>query len=274
MRRTLARALAIGAAAALAAVQGALWVQRDLLDSQRFAAAARDSLQSEEVRALIADAITDRVVARAPVAVPDEASSRIAGEVATAATEDVFAEAFEVAVASLHRSLVSGDAEHVILDLAPAEPAVRAAVARADPALAERLPVEDLRAVTVGEEDQLPDLSGLSDDTARTLRISLLLAGIGLSLGLLVADERYRVVVAMGIGLAFWSTLLGLAPQVFVDRFAERLVDPALERAARAVVREMTEGLRLRAWAAVALGLASAAVAWTRGHARPARLVG
>ncbi|HLG00492.1 MAG TPA: hypothetical protein VI916_08470 [Acidimicrobiia bacterium] len=268
MRRTLARALAIGAAAALAAVQGALWVQGDLLDSERFAAAATDSLQSAEVRALIADAITERVVARSPVAVPDDASARIAEEVARAATERPFAEAFEAAVAALHRSLLSGDADQVILDLAAAEPAVRAAVARADPALAERLPVDDLRAVNVGAEEQLPDLSRLSDETGRSLRLSLLLAGIGLTLGLLVADNRYRVVVAAGIALAFWSTLLALGPNVFVDRFAERLVDPALENAARALVREMTEGLRLRAWATVALGLTSAAVAWTRGRGR------
>lgn len=273
MRRLLATLLALGAAAALAGAQGALWVQRDLLDSGRFAGAARNSLQSEEVRRLVGDAVAERVLAQSPVAVGDEVRGRVASEVAAAATSDAFADAFEVAVEQVHGALVDGRARRFAVDLSAAAPAVREAVARVEPRLAEGVAGDSLGAVDVGVGEELPDLSQVKDSTDAALRICLLLAGIALTLALLVAPSRPRVVVVTGIGVAAWSTLLALASTVFVDQFAERLDDPALADAARAVVREMTDGLRLRAAAAAALGLVAAALAWFKGRARPALVV-
>lgn len=272
MRRLPASVLAVVAAAALTLAQGAVWVRRDLLDSERFAAGARDGLQSQEVRNLIADAITDRALARAPAPVPDEVRDRVAEEIAVTATSDTFGAAFERSVMALHAALLSGAADRVALDLSAAGPSVVEAVRRAEPRLADSVPLEDLSAVDLGAEE-LPDLSGVRETTDGALRITLLMAAVALAAALMIARDRWRVVVVAGVALALGSLVMGLTAEALIRTLAERVGGASLGDAVGAVLGAMTRGLRLRAWASAALGIASAAVAFARGRARPAIVV-
>lgn len=268
MRRLTAPALALAAAAALLVAAGAYWVRRDVLDSERFARHAREALGSAAVRTLVTDELTDRVIARLPVATAD-VSDQIGREIEAVVASDAFADAFELGVAEVHRAFVRGDAGRHLLDLSGAEMMVRDAVGRVDPRLADFVSAGVLAAVNVGEEGDFPDLSALNDAVDRLLGLSVVSAMGLAALALLLAAERHRVAVAGGFGLAAGALLMFAVAAAFPGAAASRADSPLARDAVRAIAEEMVSSLRFEAAALAVLGVVVVlvGVAWGR---RPA----
>lgn len=271
--RRLSGVLALASAGAFLVAAGGWWVQRDILDSERFARHVREALASDAVRALVADEITDRVVTPSFVGTP-ETQELVAGQVEAAVASEAFAALFERAVEEVHRTVVERGERRPVIDLSGTESLVRDAVARVDPRLAGLVPSGALATVGVGEHGDFPDLEPFKRGLGRLVGLAML-AGLGLALlAQVAAREPNRPMVVGGFGLAVGASALFLVTAAVPGIAASRAGSPLVRDAVRAVVEEMVSGLRWEAGALAALGVALVlvGVAWGR-RPLPARVV-
>ena len=257
----------------LVTAAGLVWVRRDVTDSDRFARHVREALVSGAVRRLVVEEVTDRVVDTLPIGGP-ALREPVAQGIDTVITSAVFADAFEGAVANVHRAFIEGDQHRAILDLTGAESLVRDAVNQVDPRLGGAMPSGVLSQVDVDDRLDFPDFHGLDEAVERGLRWSLLGAVVAGGLALLVTRERHRVLVVGGLGTTLGGVALILGAMALPGLAAWRVSDGLTHDAVRSVATEMVEGLRIEGAGIAALGLAMAVAGVAIGRRIPhARVV-
>jgi hypothetical protein len=194
-------ALAVIASVFVLAGLAAAYVKLQLADPEMFADRSVDALQSDAVRAVIAEQITvDLLERRSPELVASRPLVLVAVEAVL--ETDEFARVLRRTAATAHRVLFEDDRD-VIVELEQARDLLVPTIRSAAPELADRLPAE-LR----------PEIAAIrgSDAATWTLRVAdgadalawpLLIAGLGL-LGLAVwrAPDRRRAAAGGGLILA------------------------------------------------------------------------
>lgn len=256
---------------------GSAWARAELLDSERFAAAATDTLQRPAVRDLVAAEITERLIADAPGATRAVAEGRrdaLDREIATVVATPGFRAAFRPSVASVHRALLSGDDARLRLDLTGTSSLVGSAAAAVDPRLGAAVSAESLREVTLGEEGGLPGLDQIDRGTETLLGVSLLAAAAALGLAFALDARRWRTLTVVGVALAAGAALMGAASTVIPAALSSGIGDRGVRAAAEEVVGELLGPLQMIAVGLGAVGLVAAGLGWMAGRrARPAVVV-
>lgn len=233
-REVVARVLIFCSAVLIVAAVVAGYVRYELLSEDHFADRAASALSEPDVRTVLSQEITDRVVL--PSA-PDLVSAKplIESAVAGIAGSPPFVSLFEDGVRRIHRALLSGEDSRLRLDLRDMGVLVQSTLAQ--------LPIDGLDSIQEDVALQLTAVNRVTEtaaETAHRLRVlSLVLIGLALATAvaaIALSRDWRRAVQILGFsvaGLALAAVLLLAGARVAVERLAS---DDELERhAARAV---------------------------------------
>jgi hypothetical protein len=226
-RDLLARVLLVVSAVLIVAAGAAGYVRYELLSQEEFSDRAAAALTDDDVRAVLAREITDRVVLRSE---PDlvAAMPLIEAAVAGIAGSEPFLAVFESGVRRLHAALLSGSDARVLLDLRDAGVLVESALGR--------LPVRGVERI---QEDVAVRLSFVNDvtgtvaeaaDRLRTLSLVLVVAALAAAAaGIWLSADWRRAVQVLGFSVAGFAVAAVLAlagARVAVERLvSDREVD-------------------------------------------------
>lgn len=257
------------------------YADRVLFDGDRFAARTTTALQDPDVRAVIADRVTDQLVLRNR---PDLLAARplIAGAVSGVVGGQTFATILRAAARDAHRAVFERDQDTLTLTLADAGAVAAAALRAFRPELADQL--EDERVVLF--QERLGSVTGdlaRFGERARLLAWALLVLAAAAAAGALaLARDRRRCAAQLGLAVLAAGLLVVLA-----TAFAQAIALAAVEgedarAAARAIwdayLGDLTKlGLVLAGTGAVVAAAASSLIPpveldlrglWTRLTAR------
>jgi hypothetical protein len=224
-RRGVSIALAVLGSVLALAGGFAFYVRSEVFDSDAFADNAAESLKDEQVRAALADPITDQAVDRGPDALIN------VRPVLLAAVEGVldsppFRAVFRKGARKAYEAIFAKDKEKVALSLNNADVLVAGALSQLSPKASERVPknVGD-RLLTITQNDLVLKVARISEEV-RFLGIVLpLLAILCLVGSVAVAVDRRVAVLQVSAGLAMAATagfiLLLIARGVVVSGFTD-----------------------------------------------------
>lgn len=239
------------------------YARHALLDADRFADRATAALEDDDVRAVVAEEITDKIVlARA-------SELTAARPLIEAATADVvggtaFRRVFRAGVVDVHRAVLGRQESTVTLTVADAGTIVAEALRHAPPSVARHVGANPH--IPLLRDDLGDGTSGLAH-TARELGewavalplIVLALAGLGIGL----ARDRRRAVFGLGAGAADAGLTVVLGYAVARGIVLDRVTGEADRAAASAVWSSFLGDLRSWAWLLAGAGAVTAAAAAT-----------
>lgn len=272
-RQSIAALLAV--LAVLCALVGgvSVYVRDQVVDRPAFVDRARDALDRDPVRQVIAEEIAARVRERVPAGLLS--SAQLDRAVDAAVSTRAFRRAFRRAAADANRVLFDRSGGAATLDLRDVAPALDAI----DPRLSQLLAADASTRLLEIRSESLGVGSARIADAAGTLAGVLPpLAAVALVLALLIAVDRRRTlrVVAVATIAAGALLLLGLAlgRSIALDRVEPGglLTAEQAKQAAGAVWDVYTDDLRPWALAAIGAGLALTVVTlipWGRGRRAP-----
>lgn len=270
-RPRLAKALVVFAAT-LTLVGGiALYLDRTVFDSGRFADRATGTLQDEGVRALIGERVSDEAIK----ARPDLVGVRpLIGAVAEGVVRSPpFGALFRAGVYDLHRSVFSSDNDTVALAVSDVGVLVIQAVERIQPSAAKRIPSgleAELVRISSGSDGLLKDGLRFAEDVRLLALICLALAALLLVAGVLLAHDRRAAfgwvgLAALGVGLA--TVLVFEVTRGLITGGAE---DEQAQVAARAVWDAFLADLR--GWGLIVAAVGGVVAAASASLVRPVEL--
>jgi hypothetical protein len=196
----------------------ALWLRRDVLDTDRFGTLSVKLIQQPEIRGALADRVTDELVTTKPAL----AAGRIAlaratsGVIATTAFRTIF----EHAVSRMHAQLRRGD-ERLTLDLDPMLPLVQHAVGAVDARAGALVPTTGLPPIEIATKHDAP---ALWDGIQIALDASWILPLVALAFlaaALAVAHRHARMAILVGIAIAILAGVILVALAVVRRGIAE-----------------------------------------------------
>jgi len=263
VRRRRRAATILGSLAAvgllLSLLLGYAW--RAVFDSDQFANRAAHALESDPVRTLAAEKLTDEVILRAA---PDVIAARplIESAASSIVGGNAFTSLFRSGVRDVHRSVFSGERDTVTLTVANAAVVLEAALRALDPKLAPRLP--DPKRVELVEAE-IGTVTGDLTRTAHSLRLAaFVLAGLTLALlavAVATSPDRRRLAVQTGVAVAGAAVLLLVAYGVGRALALRQLDDPDARAAAGAVWNAYLLDLRNATLVLAGAGAVTAAAA-------------
>lgn len=260
-RRRSADVLAALAAVALLLSLALGYVQRAVGDDEQFANRATATLRDDAVRAIVAEQLTDQLVLRQQadlIAARPLIESAMGGVVGSRA----FTSLFRAAVRDLHRSLVEGDADTVTLTVADVGTVAAAALERVRPALARDLEARGRIEVVRRDLGSVATALGDVSDDAWALALALLVAALILATAaLLVAPDRRRTVVALGIATAVAGVVLVVALSVGRSIAVDAVGGPEPRAVVGAIWDAFLSDLRSASWILAGSGAIVAATA-------------
>jgi len=237
------------------------YARRATFDSDGFANRATAALADENVRTLVADRVTDRLVlanAADLIAARPIIVSAISGVVGGSAFQSLFRRA----ALDVHRAIFQGDQNTVTLTLADVGTVAAAALRKLQPALADE--IESERQTTLVSRDigaATGDLARLGRDlriAAYALAILALLAAAG---ALALSPDRRETASRLGVGVAIGGLVIVITYTVASAVVLGTLRDPDDRAAAEAVWRAFLGDLRALGWVLLAAGSIVAAAA-------------
>jgi hypothetical protein len=256
-----ARTLVVLASVALILALVAGYARRAVVDSNQFANRASVALADDNVKALVADKITDDVVLKNQ---RDLLSARpIIQSVASGIVGSrAFTSLFRSAVRDVHRALFDRDQDTVTLTVSDVGTVLGAALQQLRPSLAKQ--VESVGRVQIVKRD-LGEASAKVVRVADAVRIlALLLALLSVALvaaAIAISPRRRHTVVELGIAIATAGVLLVVAYSI-VRSIAVHHVEGAEDRAAAGAVWDAFLGdLRTLGWIVAGAGAVVAAAA-------------
>jgi hypothetical protein len=207
------------------------YMRRAAVDSDQFANRATVALKDDSVRSLIAERITDQLVLEKRA---DLTTARplIQSVVSSAVGGRAFTGAFRAGVRDLHRTLFSRDQHTLTLAVGDVGAIVAAGLELVQPSVAER--VRTTNHVNLVERDigsVNAKLAQAADNIRLLAWLFLFLALASAAGALLLARDRRRTVVRLGIGTAIGGLLVVVALGV-AHRVATRSVSGADARVA------------------------------------------
>lgn len=247
-REFVVRALVVVAAVlgVLALVAG--YARRAAVDSDQFANRAAAALRDDNVRAVVAERITDEVVLANAA---DLITARpIIQSVASAIVGSrAFTSLFESAVRDVHRALIDEDRDTVTLAVGDVGTVLAAALEEVRPSLARRVrATERVELFTRNVGSLSGDLARLADRVRVLAVVLLVLAVASAATAIAVSRERRRTVVELGIGVAGTGVLLIVAYAVTRSYAIGQVNDPESRAAAGAIWDAFLGDLRTAAW--------------------------
>jgi hypothetical protein len=257
----VARTLVVLASVALVLALVAGYARRAVVDSDQFANRATEALNDDNVKALVADRITDDVVLKNQqdlIAARPIIQSVASGIVGSRA----FTSLFRSAVRDVHRALFARDEHTFTLTVADVGTVLAAALQQVRPSLASE--VESVGSVAIVKRD-VGDVSARVVNVADTVRLLALLLGV-LSVALVAAaiaisPRRRHTVVELGIATATAGVVVVVAYGI-VRSIAVHHVEGAEDRAAAGAVWDAYLGdLRTLGWIVAGSGAVIAAAA-------------
>lgn len=260
------RRLAVRAAVAVAGALGALalvtgYVERTVVDSDRFADRATVAVQNERLREPLAERIADDVVLRRRA---DLITARplIEALASQAIDSDSFGSLFRAAVRDVHRALFRRDQSTLTLTVTDLGTVLAAGLGKADPRLAEQLRASERVELARYRLDSLSaTLLRLADDV-RVLALALLgLCGLLVAVALALSRDRRATAVELGIATASAGLLVLVGLAVLRVLTVDQVVDPEARGAAAAIWDAFLGGLRTSAWVVTAGGVVIATAA-------------
>jgi hypothetical protein len=270
-RRRAARVLLALAAVVVGLALVADHARRTLFDADSFAGHAAAVLQDDDVRALVAQRVTDQVVLKRE---GDLLAARpvIEGVVSGLVGSAPFRRLFEVAVRDAHRAVFERDANTLTLTLADVGTVAAQALRVVRPKLADKL---ERRDAVLLERRLGSATAGLARAADRVRRLALILTLLAVALaaaGIAVARDRREAIGRLAVGVAVAGAVVAVAAVLARGIVVGRIEDPEARAAAGAVWRELAGGLVRAGWL-VALGGAIVAAA-ARSLLRPVDLGG
>jgi hypothetical protein len=256
-----ARTLVVLSSVAMVLALAAAYARRAVVDSDQFANRATAALNDDNVKALIADRITDDVVLRnqqdllAARPIIQSVASGIVGSRA-------FTSLFRSAVRDVHRALFARDEHTFTLTIADVGTVLAAGLEQVRPSLARQ--VESTGNVAIVKRD-VGDVSTRVVNVADTVRLlALLLAVVSVAFvagALAISPRRRHTIVELGIATATAGILVVVAYAV-VRSIAVHHVEGADDRAAAGAVWDAYLGdLRTLGWIVAGSGAVVAAAA-------------
>ncbi|MFF9196611.1 hypothetical protein ACF09L_15520 [Streptomyces sp. NPDC014779] len=284
----------------------AAWAADQIGDTDRYVATVTPLASDPEVRAAVADRVTDVVMERIDLdallegVAPDQrpALAKALGKlgdslegavrsfvhdkaqdvVASDAFETVWTEANRAVHTSLERALTGSDEgavkieeNTVSLDLGPVVDRVKERLVDSGLTVAGRIP-EVHTAFTVVQADDIGKVRTLFDLLQKMGFWLPVLAVLLVVAGVLLASHRRRTLIAAALGFAAASLLLGIGLTVFRSVYLNALPAGVSPGAAGSVYDILVRYLRTSVRVFVTLGLIAALAAWLSGPSRPARL--
>lgn len=264
--------IVLGALVAVVSLPG-VWLDRLVLDTDRYTAAVAPVIDEPEVQQHVADRLTETVLARLGrlAFLEDAIAPRIQDAVAT----ERFADAWENAVRVSHEELVAAlrgesgslafDDTTLYADLGPLTESLKVWLVEQGVPQADRIPAVEGRFVLV-DVPRLPRAQAVLWFADRAAL--LLVVGVGLLLvGVLLSPVRRRGVL-LGAAMVAVASAAALATDLVVrsEYLAERSGNVLSVESARLVYDALTSPIRTaELWTIlVALVVAGAAAAWPR----------
>jgi hypothetical protein len=243
----------------LALVAG--YARHGLVDSDQFSNRSTAALADENVRTLIAERVTDQVV------LARQADLLAARPLIQSVASDVvgsraFLGLFRKAVRDVHRAVFAHDRNTVTLTVADVGTVLAAALEKVRPGLAKQVQAADRVALL---QRDLGQVGTVGADVARTLTILAivlpLLAFALVACAIVIAPDRRRTVVALGIGAAAGGILLIVVYEVVRAVAVDHVSGTDEQAAARAVWNAFLGDLRTAGWIFAGSGAVVAAAA-------------
>ena len=236
---------------------------RSLLTPEGLAARAGAALADPRVSALVAQRATDAVLA----AQPDLTAFRpVVAAVANATVSSPpFQHAIQASIRTAVAAVMSGASNKIALSLPDLGVLLRSAIAQANPALAERVPVRLRDAIAVLGEGRasrvVVDLLRLSRRLARFVTILLVTGALCLACGIALARDRRRAIFDASMHLVAAGVVLLVLRAAGGWFLATGGADPAGREALVGIWAAFTAGLRGWAMTLAFVGLVVAASA-------------
>jgi hypothetical protein len=237
------------------------YARRAVFHSDNFANRATATLADENVRAVVADRVTDRLVL-ANAADLTAARPIIASAISGVVGGSAFQSLFHRGALDVHRAVFQRDQDTVTLTLADVGTVAAAALRKLQPGLADELEGEQKTTLVsrhIGSATG--DLARLGRDVriaAYGLAVLALLAAAG---ALALSPDRRLTASRLGVGVAIGGLVIVIAYTVASAVVLGMLSDPGDRAAAEAVWRAFLGDLRAIGWVLVAAGSIVAAAA-------------
>ncbi len=289
-RRRGAGALAVVTALLVVAAGVALWTQRTVLDTDRFVAVAGPVLDHPDVTQPLADPVSTAVVdALAVDQLPASVEGALEGEIDRLVADAVDSEPVRELLRGLvtrahaatvglargerdeHAGVALGDGG-LVLEMRPAVVAALDTVTQDLGAIGRLLPdllvPEDAGRVVLLRNDVLQGVERFVDGVDRAVPVLLVGAAAGVVLTLGLASRRRRALTQLGLAVAVTAALAALASVPLRDALAGR-PDPALRRAARALLEPLGSDLTGMLVLVAVVGAGAAVLGWLAGRVGP-----
>jgi hypothetical protein len=266
VRRIFAIVLLVLGGLGLAVASTGWWLERYVLDTDRFTGTANKVLDQEDTK----DAITHVLVRQLSSAAGQNlelAEPLLATVVQGVVDSDAFRAIFDRALSAAHEVLVDRDVEQIVLDLTDTYDRIRSPLEQFAPGLAADLPSRDELRVVLLERSQLTtawDLVDLIEDVVAIVTVAaLVLVGAGIALSF----ERWRALELAAWVLVGALAVVLLSLVVMRSVVPDRIPDAVYARAAKSAFGVVTRGLVVQSITfAVFAGVVALAALWTQRH--------
>jgi hypothetical protein len=259
-REKLARVLLVVGVVLLLCALVAGYLSRALFNSDQFANRAGAALRNDDVRALIAERITDQAVRAQPDALAARPLISSAAEAIVGSR--AFGNLFQAGVRDVHRAIFKRDEDTVTLTVSDVGTLLHGALEAVQPKLAKQLRDD-------GRYELLQrDIGSATADLARTGRrvrflafLLPLLALAALAGGIWLAADRRRAVFRAGVGVAIAGALLVVALVIARALVLGSIDDSGARAAAGGVWAAFLDDLKLAATVLAGCGAVTAGAA-------------
>jgi hypothetical protein len=259
-REALARVLLVAGVALLLCALVAGYLSRTLFNSDQFANRATAALRNDDVKALIADRITDQAVR----AQPDVLAARplISSAAEAIVGSRAFVNLFQAGVRDVHRAIFRRDEDTVTLTVSDVGTLLHGALEAVQPKLAKQLRDD-------GRYELLQrDIGSVTGDLARTGRqvrflalVLPLLAFAALAAAIWLAADRRRAVFRAGVGVAIAGALVVVALVIARALLLGSIDESGARAAAGGVWAAFLDDLKLAATVLAGCGAVTAGAA-------------
>lgn len=265
-RRIWSVALGVLAAVALLLSVLALYANRVLFDSDRFANHVGAAVEQPAVKDEIGRRITTGIIEAQPdlVAVRPIIQGVAAGVVGSGAFNDLL----RAAVRDVHRAIFKHDQNTVALTVADVGVVVSSALERLAPKVAKQIRSKNAASILDGKPpDWLLDLARVADDVEALAIILLMVAIVAAAGGFALAPDWRRQVSLLGVSVAVGAVVMLIGYHVSRSVVVDQVTDPDARAAVEATWDTFLDGLQTTLLIAAGAGVILAAA--TRSLVRP-----
>jgi hypothetical protein len=204
-RRIAATVLVVVGAVGFVVASTGWWLERNLLDTERFTATADQILDRSEVQAELTNVLVHQLSQRAGTDLRI-AEPFLASVVVQVVESGAFRAVFDRAVTTAHRVIVDESTGRIVLNLTDAYDQIKGPLEQVAPKLASELPDRRQLEVVLLHRSQLTTAWDVIDDVKRAVEVITAVSVVLLVAGVALARDRWRMLARAG-----WIVSGGLA---------------------------------------------------------------